>query len=253
MVVKKRRKVDEEELIFFEEEYEPSFNQASNQSDNSLLFLGGLIGLAGLTDVLGTLSPTELEGVRGTITEEAATSFEIPGIGEVSEFMPNADEAIGLIRDAENLSPNELSHLNQMMEEGKQYGRVSDPKTAENITFNNESRITEQIGQFGYHESSVQGNLDTAAMEGILFPWVTVGDENVCDDCLEMEANGPYPANNYPEAQHYGDRCNEPFPDPIIALPGDVEDENKYTFDEPLPTSLGFDKLDIKKSGLIGT
>jgi|GEM_PF-2807927 len=248
MVVKKRRKVDEEEEIFFEEEYEASFNQASNQSDNSLLFMGGLIGLVGLTDVLGTLSQSELEGVRFTFTEEAATSLEIPGIGEVSEFMPNADEAIGLIRDAENLSPNEMAHLNQMMEEGKQYGRMSDPKTAENITFNNESQKLEHVGQFGYHESSVQGNLDTAAMEGILFPWVSQGDDNVCLDCSDLEEGSPYPANDYPEAPHYGCRCNEPFPDPIIALPGDVEDENKYTFDEPLPTSLGFDKLDIQKS-----
>lgn len=223
MVTKKKRKVNEDEY-YYKEEYESTFNQASNESDNSLLFLGGLVGLAGMTDILGTLSQSELEEVRSTFTEEAATTFEIPGIVDVTEFMPGADEAMGLVRDAENLTPEEFNHLNQMMEEAKQYGRMSDPKTAENITFRNESARADAIGQFGYHESSVQGNLSMAAGEGIFFPWVSVGDDNVCDDCLDLEAGGPYPADNYPESPHYGDRCNEPFPDPIILLPGEVDD-----------------------------
>jgi hypothetical protein len=254
MVAKNKRRVNGADEYYYEEEYEPSFNKASNESDNSLLFLGGLIGLAGLTDILGTLSPVELEEVRSTFSEgaitatEEAASFDIPGIGNISEFMPDSNEAIALIHDAENLSPEELSHLEQMMEEAKQYGRMSDPKTAENITFNNQSSIAEQAGQFGYHESSVQGNLEVAKNEGILFPWVSVGDDNVCDECLELEADGPYPADDYPESPHYGDRCNEPFPDPSIALSGEVEDENKYSFDEPLPTSLGFGKLEVEKA-----
>lgn len=208
---------DDEEAEF-REDYEPSFNNASNESDNSLLFLGGLAGLTAILGVLGTLSTTDYEMLETlTPATEATADF-----GYASEFLQDYQAAE--LEVAEKLVPEDLTHLNQMMEESKQYGRMSDPKTAENLTFNNQSNIAERVGQFGYHESSTQGSLNTAAMEGVYFPWVTVGDANVCEDCLDMEANGPYPADDYPEAQHYGDRCNEPFPDPIIALPGEVED-----------------------------
>lgn len=209
---------DDEEAEF-REDYEPSFNNASNESDNSLLFLGGLVGLTAILGVLGTVSSSDYEMLETlTPTSEAAAD-----LGYASEFLQ--DYQMMELEVAEKLIPDDLTHLNQMMEEGKQYGRMSDPKTAENITYNNSSNISERIGQFGYHEASVQGNLEVAKNEGILFPWVSVGDNNVCDECLELEADGPYPADDYPESPHYGDRCNEPFPDPIIALSGDTETE----------------------------
>jgi hypothetical protein len=221
MVVKNKHRVNGRVEYYFEEEYEPSFNQATNESDHSLLFLGGFAGLIGLTSVLGTLSPTELEEIESTTITGAAASFSIPGIGNISKLMPEANT--GLISDAKNLTPNELSHLKQMMEEGRQYSRISDPRTAENITYNNTINRAERIGQFGYHESSVQGNLDLAGKEGILYPWETSGDGNVCSDCQDLEDNGPYPADYYPKAPHYGCRCNEPFPDPVISLSGEAE------------------------------
>lgn len=232
----RRKQLSEEELEEeeFEEEYETSLNKASNESDNSLLFLGGLAGLAGLTSIISTLSSEEMAEVLAEtgFTESAEVVFELPGMGDVSEFMPKVEDVILEIQQAETLAPEELSHLQQMMEDAKQYGRMSDPKTAENITYNNQSQIAEKIGQFGYHESTVQGNVGVAAGEGVMFPWTTCEDNDncssdtpPCDDCEDLKADGPYPADNYPEAPHYFDRCNEPFPDPIVALTGYVSEK----------------------------
>lgn len=215
-----RRKLTDEELEDeeFEEEYESLFNKASNESDNSLLFMGGLIGLTGLTSVIGNLTGEQLETLQaetGTVAGESV-SFEIPGIGEVSDFMPDAEDAILEIQHAENLAPEELSQLTQMMEDAKQYGRMSDPKTAENITFNNQSTIAEKMGMFGSVEADKQGRLQCYADQPVLIPWETAGDENVCEDCEELAARGPYSPENYPEAPHYGCRCGPG--DPILDL-----------------------------------
>lgn len=215
-----RRKLTDEELEEeeFEEEYESLFNKASNQSDHSLLFMGGLIGLVGLTSVIGNLTGEQLETLEaetGTVTGETV-SFEIPGIGDVTEFVPGAEDAIREIQHAENLAPEELAQLDQMMEDAKQYGRMSDPKTAENLTFNNQSTIAEKMGMFGSVEADKQGRLQCYADQPVLIPWVTAGDENVCEDCEELAARGPYRPENYPEAPHYGCRCGPG--DPILDL-----------------------------------
>jgi hypothetical protein len=206
-----RRKLTDAELEDeeFEEEYESLFNKASNESDNSLLFLGGLIGLTGLTSVIGNLTGEQLEALEaetGTVAGESV-SFEIPGISEVTEFVPGAEDAIREIQHAENLAPEELSHLTQMMEDAKQYGRMSDPKTAENITFNNQSIIAEKMGMFGGVEADKQGRIQCYIGLPVLIPWEDAGDENVCEDCQELAARGPYRPEDYPEAPHYGCRC----------------------------------------------
>ena len=226
-MVLRRKKTDAElEEEEFEEEYDSIFNKASTGSDNSFLFIGGLVGLAALTGVIGTLSTTELEEVRlereSTITEIPTVETE-PITNFLSENTPEIDNAIQVINDAENLAPEELSHLNQMMEEGKQYGRASDPKTAENITFNHQSQIAEQTGMFGGVEAEKQGRLQCYADQPVLIPWVTVGDDNVCDDCQDRADEGPYKPEDFPEAQHYGDRCQPG--DPILDLSGvDIPD-----------------------------
>lgn len=206
-----RRKLTDAELEDeeFEEEYESLFNKASNESDNSLLFIGGLIGLTGLTSVIGNLTGEQLEVLEaetGTVAGESL-SFEIPGIGEVSDFMPDAEDAIREIQHAENLSPEQLGHLNQMMEDAKQYGRMSDPKTAENISFNNQSIIAEKLGMFGGVEADKQSRIQCYIGLPVLIPWVTAGDDAVCDDCQDKADNGPYKPEEFPEADHYGCRC----------------------------------------------
>jgi hypothetical protein len=215
-----RRKLTDAELEDeeFEEEYESLFNKASNESDNSLLFMGGLIGLVGLTSAIGNLSSEQLEALEaetGTVAGESV-SFEIPGIGDVTEFIPGAEDAILEIQHAENLAPEELSHLTQMMEDAKQYGRMSDPKTAENLTFNNQSTIAEKMGMFGSVEAEKQGRLQCYADQPVLIQWVDAGDDAVCEDCQELAARGPYRPEDYPEAPHYGCRCGPG--DPILDL-----------------------------------
>ena len=227
-MVQRRKKTDAElEEEEFEEEYDSIFNKASTGSDNSFLFIGGLAGLAALTGVIGTLSTTELEEVR--LERETVTAVEIPTVETepitnfLSENTPEIDNAIQVISDAENLAPEELSHLTQMMEEGKQYGRASDPKTAENITFNHQSQIAEQTGMFGGVEAEKQGRLQCYADQPVIIPWVTCEDDGtcdsdgpVCDDCLDLRDEGPYSAANFPEAPHYGCRCKPG--DPILDL-----------------------------------
>jgi hypothetical protein len=230
MVVKKKRRANGVNEYYYEEEYEPGFNQASDNSDKSLLLFGGLAGLSAITAVMGSLTTTELETIQSSSTLTEAGNYSNI-VNFLEENVPSINDNIQLIQDAEHLSETELTHLNQMMEEARQYSRMADPKTGENITFRNQSNIADQIGQFGYHEAGVQGNLDAAAMEGIYFPWTTCEDNGNCDsdtppceDCEDLKSGGPYPANNFPESPHYYDRCNEPMADPIILLSGDIED-----------------------------
>lgn len=70
------------------------------------------------------------------------------------------------------------------------------------------------MGMYGYLQGNMQGGL-TALTAGtvllgemIVADWVTVGDENVCEDCLELEAGSPYPVIDWPEDPHFGCRCD---------------------------------------------
>jgi len=217
-MVRRKKRVDLEDEYEFEEEYDSTFNKASDESDNSLLFIGATAGIIALTDILGSLSSTEMETVLASTGETSTATIE--SLDYITAIIP--EQSLPAIEQAVTFSPEELSHLNQMMEEAKQYSRMMDPNTVENISFSNQSRIADQMGMFGGVEAEKNGKLEAYYNESVLIPWVTVGDDSTCEDCLELEAKGPYRPDEFPEPPHYGCRC-EPG-DPIIILPGEVDD-----------------------------
>jgi hypothetical protein len=96
----------------------------------------------------------------------------------------------------------------------------------------NSKRRLDAMGMFGYLESGKAGYLQAAILLSLgiaeltmKIPWVTVGDANVCSDCLDREAEGPYYPEDYPEDQHYGERC---FPGEPVFFQGIVEDVLNY-------------------------
>ncbi|BDZ68589.1 hypothetical protein [Methanobacterium ferruginis] len=213
-MVQRKNQVDHEDFMF-EEEYDSTFKKASDESDNALLFIGASAGLLAIINSLDSLSPSEMEVV---MAEAGETSAE--AMGSIDYITSTLPESLPALEEAVTLTPTELAHLNMMMEEAKQYGRMIDPKTVENIAFQNQSRIADQMGMFGGTEAEKQGELSAYYNESVLIPWVPVGDANTCEDCLALEANGPYRPDEYPEPPHYGCRC---WPgDPIIVLPGEI-------------------------------
>jgi len=114
------------------------------------------------------------------------------------------------------VNTNDITHLNGMIGEAKAQNIISARPYAENIAFQNEQNIADKMGMFGGIEAEKQGSLTESYGLGVVFPWVTQGDESVCEDCADLESGGPYPADDYPEPPHFGCRCNDPFPDPEI-------------------------------------
>ncbi|MDY9922784.1 hypothetical protein [Methanobacterium sp.] len=217
-MVQRKNRVDPDDEYEFEEECDSTFNKASDESDNSLLFIGATAGILAITDLLGSLSTSEMETLIAEVGETSTITIE--SLDYITASLP--EQSLPALEQAVTLSPEELSHLNQMMEEAKQYGRMMDPKTVENIAFDHQSRIADQMGMFGGTEAGKQGQLEAYYNESVLIPWVPVGDDSTCEDCLELEEKGPYRPDEFPEPPHYGCRC-EPG-DPIIILPGEVDD-----------------------------
>ena len=118
---------------------------------------------------------------------------------------------------------SEIDQYQQLLDELNQYGRIEDPETQEYKYWQWQQDIADKIGSFGDLESQKQGDLDLYKGQQVMIPWVTAGDDNVCEDCAELEANGPYPPDEFPEPPHYGCRCNDPMADPVITSPEDVE------------------------------
>lgn len=93
-------------------------------------------------------------------------------------------------------------------------------------------RRVDALGMFGYLESGKAGYLQAAVILSLgiteltmKIPWVTMGDANVCPDCLDREAEGPYYPEDYPEDQHYGERC---YPGEPVFFKGTLEEVWEY-------------------------
>ncbi|MEN6620855.1 MAG: hypothetical protein ABFD50_04845 [Smithella sp.] len=225
-MVQRKKKVDPEDEYEFEEEYDSNFNKASDEADNALLFIGATAGILAITDLLGSLSSSEMETLMAEAGETSTTTME--SLDYITSSLP--EQSLPALEQAVTLSPEELSHLEQMMEEAKQYSRMMDPKTVENIAFDHQSRIADQMGMFGGTEAEKQGQLEAYYNESVLIPWWTCEDTDtcdsdgpVCDDCLQLRDEGPYRPDEFPEPPHYGCRCGPG--DPIIILPGEVADD----------------------------
>lgn len=209
-----------------ESDISTSFQQTAN--DNSvladLLVLGAMVAgaytVGSLLDAQQQLQiQGELKDVQSTAPDELMSQIgQTPNILEDLAIMVTPDVGVDvdgsvyqyLTQDDLNyytLSKDDITQYQNLQNELSMYGRVSDPFTVENIAFNNAQNIQEQIGLFGAVEGQAQGTLDTFRGEDVEIPWETMGDEKVCDDCFQREAEGPYSPDDYPPPQHYMDRC----------------------------------------------
>ena len=100
-------------------------------------------------------------------------------------------------------------------EPSKKKKKKPDDELDDNIdgAFNESQNRLDLMGLTGYVESNRIGQLSTYIAAGLLLgeviyvEWVSAGDDHVCDDCDELEAGSPYPANSYPSSPHPGCRC----------------------------------------------
>jgi len=71
---------------------------------------------------------------------------------------------------------------------------------------------TDGMGWYGWFKSNEAGLLATfmmsaAVLGSLVADWVSMGDDRVCEDCLELEANSPYLLTEWPQEPHFGCRC----------------------------------------------
>lgn len=76
-----------------------------------------------------------------------------------------------------------------------------------------ESNI-DKMGVWGWimaHEGSILATLiiGTGVIGDLIADWVTVGDDSVCDVCLDLESNNPYSVLDWPSDPHFGCRCEK--------------------------------------------
>jgi hypothetical protein len=206
-----------------------TFDQTS--SDNSIVgavLTAGAMVAAGY--VVGSLlDAQQQEQIRGEVQDaKNAAPDELKSQIEASSLiydqlqntlLPVGNEPVdGVILNTlfnENyiLTQDEVTQYNNLLQDTAQLGRVSDPYNVENKAFSDAQQIQEMVGTFGSTEGRTQGTLSTWQGQEVKIPWITMGDEKVCDDCAAAEADGPYLPEDYPPPFHYLDRC----------YPGDAE------------------------------
>jgi hypothetical protein len=120
------------------------------------------------------------------------------------------------------ISEADLNYYKLLQEDIKQYGRMQDPKTIENLGYKWTETQTDQIGLFGDIEAYKSGALDAyraaeACGASIMLPWNPTG-ENTCDNCMAEVENGPFKPEDFPSPVHYNDQCNDPMAEPVIVF-----------------------------------
>lgn len=91
-------------------------------------------------------------------------------------------------------------------------------------SFNQTQNRLDTMGWYGYRQSDQLGTLAVYGMGAVVLgnlvaDWLTCedmgncsSDSPVCDDCLDMAANGPYSVLNWPDDLHPWDRCGMGIP-----------------------------------------
>lgn len=81
------------------------------------------------------------------------------------------------------------------------------------------------IGQRGYHEAAVNGELSELMYHDLGIQWYTCEDNGncdsdnpPCDECEELRGE-IFPIESFPEPPHMFCRCNEPMAQPVILNP----------------------------------
>jgi hypothetical protein len=73
---------------------------------------------------------------------------------------------------------------------------------------------TDKMGVWGYLNANKEAILaglimGTAITGDLIADWETVGDNNVCEECQDLEANSPYSILKWPSEPHFGCRCKQ--------------------------------------------
>lgn len=212
---------DEEMWELEEEEYYPQIHKNSKDVDKRFGWFLLFPPLLASQSITNTLSPTESAALAGYIESAGMTATVESAAAGIASNLPFITEST--VMESCYLNPLEFQRYSQILAETQQYSRMIDPKTIENNAFRQQQEILDQVGMFGGVESEKGGVLSVYYGETVLIPWETQGDDSVCEDCLILEAGGPYSPNNFPEPPHYGCRCNDPMPDPIVVERMDLD------------------------------
>lgn len=113
---------------------------------------------------------------------------------------------------------NEAGNLERMANVSRGFYEPGDKFIGSQVekSFQNASDIADKIGLFGGVEGDKQGMLDVYQQGNVMIPWVTAGDDTVCEDCQQLADESPYSADSYPEPPHFGCRC-EPGDPEVVA------------------------------------
>jgi hypothetical protein len=208
-----------------DEDYDtnPYFAGAEQDTDNKGLWLGTASFLVGTAFALMSLNPSIEKGEPVypplvQFLDKLDPEIFINYYNLTPLESPLQTEMINLILD-----PSELSYLETLRSSLETMGILSDPATypsIENIAFSNAIENMDKLGAYGGQESWKIGQLElykNAQLQMnvvILIPWETCetkGDCDtegpVCEDCQDLENDGPYAPEDYPEPPHFGCRC----------------------------------------------
>lgn len=213
------------QLVNDDPEYDldPYYDDVIEKSDNENNWLLSVAGLLGTLLVIESLQPT------GSIESPDLISSPV-SVSDISDkqfediLRMDASSGSSISDVAYVYSEDELKQFQQLSEELRQFGRLEDPRTLENIDMRWAEQINDKMGMFTDLEAYKSGALDVYIEAqvnwgaSIKIPWNPTGP-NTCDDCMAMVDEGPYPPDEFPEPVHFGDQCNDPMADPVIDFP----------------------------------
>lgn len=203
-------------------DFDSAFNQAEKENDKLMRYMAMIGVTCGISQVLNRLSPKDQEKLLLLIEKQSTVPIKESAIKEAQilpkEFQVKIPKPQFQIKVyTQFLDKQEINQYRQMMQEFKQYGRITDPQSMENKAFMNTEKINEMIGQFGYNEASNQSQLEVFGEYGqLMIPVDGPQDESTCQECWDMIDEGPYYPEDFPEPPHYG--CRHGPGDPIPAF-----------------------------------
>lgn len=201
------------------------FEEAESNQDREIAGILASAGLLGALLAITSLNPSGTpKAPKFPTTPKAVTDISSKEFEAIFKIKLDPKSLIDFKLEKLKFVFNnkELESFRQLGEQIKHLGRIEDPRTIEMRAFKNAEQISDMLGMFGDFEAWKSGMLDRYLQyenmlnARIMIPWVTMGDENVCNDCLELEANGSYSPDEYPEPPHFGCRCEPGEPEIVF-------------------------------------
>lgn len=196
----------------YSEDNDTPYQKQSNNLDKLLLGLGLIVSVNAVNNVYRELSPKEKELLKNDVKPQQKNR-----INKIHDTTPSNIDIEAYLTF---FTDEEIQNYKNIAEQLKQQGRIEDPRTVENIAYNNASRISETVSQFGAIESTKQSYLGVMVSNSnddhtLLIPWITAG-AHTCGDCEDLANAGPYLPTNYPAPPHYKCECLPGTPVPIF-------------------------------------